>query len=89
MLTDILVAVIISAFFGVGAFLYHIAKEEIDSFKQKFHNYKMLSKAKNVALVPVGVFGLLQAVATTTKNLEAISLLMLTIALIFGSFVVA
>jgi len=89
MLNDILTAIIVAVFFGMGALLYHVTAEEIDSFKQKFANYKILSKAKNVALAPVAMLGIIQAVAITTKHMETISLFLLATSIIFGSFVVA
>ena len=89
MLNDILIAITVAAFFGIGALLYHFTAEEIDSFKKRFSHYKILSKAKNVALAPVAMLGIIHAVAITTSYLETISLLLLATSIIFGSFVVA
>jgi hypothetical protein len=86
---NLLIALVIAASFGIGSFLYYLTKEEIDSFKAKFANYKWLSKAKNIALAPIGILGIVEALATTTKQFESISLILLAIALIFGSFVIA
>jgi hypothetical protein len=89
MLTDILIALVVAACFGAGALLYHWASEEIDAFKKRFARFPWLSKAKNGALAPVCLLGILQAVAITTKHVETISLMIMTTVLAFGSFVVA
>ena len=88
MLNDILLALIIALAFVIGEFLYLWAKEEIDWLKKRFYS-EFLSKAKNIALAPVGILGLVQAAATITQHLELISLLILITALLFGSFVIA
>jgi hypothetical protein len=89
MLNDILIALVTAACFGIGALLYHWSSEEIDSFKKRFASYPWLSKAKNGALAPVCLLGILQAVAITTKHMETISLVIMATVLAFGSFVVA
>ncbi len=88
MLIDILVAVIVAASFGVGSLLYYLAKEEVDSFKQKFPRYGIF-KVKNLVFVPAGIFGVIQALAAKTPYLETISLLLFAAGLIFGSFAIA
>lgn len=88
MLNEIFTALIVAAFFGIGALLYHFTAEEIDSFKKRFQS-KFLSNAKNVALAPVAMLGIIQAVAITTQQFGTISLLLLATSIIFGSFVVA
>ncbi len=88
MLSDILIALLISTAFAIGAFLYKWTEEEIDYVKQKFRS-EFLTKAKNVALAPIGILGVVQAAATTSKYFGTISILMLAFAIWFGSFVVA
>jgi len=68
--------------------LYYLAKEEVDSFKQKFSRYKIL-KVKNLVFVPAGIFGVIQALAAKTPYLETTSLLLFAAGLIVGSFGVA
>ncbi|MCX6774902.1 MAG: hypothetical protein NTY99_02310 [DPANN group archaeon] len=88
MLSDILIALLVSAAFAIGALLYKWTEEEIDYVKQKFRS-EFLTKAKNVALAPIGILGVVQAAATTSKYFGTISILMLAFAIWFGSFVVA
>lgn len=88
MLTDILAAMIVAASFVFGQMLYLWAREEVDWLKNRFHS-PVLSKATHFALVPVGLLGLVQGIATKTNNLEIISLLLLIAGLLFGSFVIA
>ena len=88
MIADIAIAALIAASFGIGAFLYKSAEEEVDAVKRKFKS-EFLTKAKNIALASVGMLGILQAVATTSNYFEAISITMLAFAIWFGSFVVA
>jgi uncharacterized membrane protein len=88
MLSDILIALLISTAFAIGAFLYKWTEEEVDYVKQKYRS-EFLTKAKNVALAPIGILGVVQAAATTSKYFGVISILMLTFAIWFGSFVVA
>jgi uncharacterized membrane protein len=88
MLSDILIALLISVAFAIGAFLYKWTEEEVDYVKQKFRS-EFLTKAKNVALAPIGILGVVQAAATTSTYFGVISILMLAFAIWFGSFVVA
>ena len=88
MLTDILAAIIIAASFALGQMLYLWAKEEVDWLKNRFKS-PVLSKAKHFALVPVGLLGLVQGIATKTNHLEIMSLILIIIGLLFGSFVIA
>jgi len=88
MLVDISVAVIVAASFVIGSLLYYLAKEEVDSFKQKFFNYKFL-KVKNLVFLPAGIFGIILALATKTPYFEITSLLLFASGLKVGSFGVA
>lgn len=88
MLTDILIAVIVSASFAFGQLLYLWTQEEIDWLKNRFKSEK-LSKAEHFALVPVGLLGIVQGVATKSQYFEIISLSLLIIGLLFGSLVIA
>lgn len=88
MLSDIAIALVIAAAFGLGTVLCRWAQEEVDWLKHKFRS-KFLTKAKDFALAPVGLLGVVLAVATKTKYYETISLCLLVVALLFGAFVVA
>jgi len=88
MLNDILIAIIVAASFALGELLYLWTREEVDPLKKRFQS-EFLSKAKNIALAPVGILGLVQAAATKTSHLEIVSLLMLITALLFGTFVIS
>ncbi len=88
MLTDILAVIVISASFAIGQFLYAHTQEELDWLKHKFQS-ETLTKAKHFALVPIGLLGLLQAIATKTQKFAVISVIMLIVGLLFGSLVIA
>ena len=88
MIRYILLALTIAASFAVGSLLYLLATEEVDNFKGKFRSEK-LSKAKGVALVPIGLLGLLFAMTTETQYFMIASLILLIIGIVFGSLVIA
>ena len=88
MLGDLLLAAVVAISFAIGALLYRWTHKEVDSVKQKYYS-KFLAKAKEFSLVPIGLLGTMQALATKTPYIKTFSIALLVVALAFGSFAIA
>lgn len=88
MILDAVLGIAVSLSFILGAFLYLITKEEVDIILKKFSN-PTLSKLKEVALVPIGLLGIVLALATISDYKELAGLLIFITGVSAGSFILA